>query len=180
MPHNLLPSRRVLFTPHTHALCHFMQSHIRKVNACSAVTCHLHFWQDDWDLLCATAVTRGWNGQWNRSQYRKLTLEKKLLLPLLQRFKPVTFQSPVQRSNLWAIPTPYYASIYTQAHTQAHMHARTHTHTHTHTHICMHARTIWGQWTDRAKGGHCPQWAAASDQTKEALFQEPAEYMCTS
>ena len=33
-----------------------MQSHIRKVYACLAVTCHLHFWQNDRDLLRATAV----------------------------------------------------------------------------------------------------------------------------
>ena len=39
--------------------CHFIQSHIRKVYACLAVTCHLHFWQNDRDLLHATAVTRG-------------------------------------------------------------------------------------------------------------------------
>ena len=39
----LLPSRRVLCTSYNHAPCHFMQSHIRKVYACLAVTCHLHF-----------------------------------------------------------------------------------------------------------------------------------------
>ena len=34
-------------------------------------------------LLHATAVTRGWNGYWNKSQHRKLILEKKILpLPL--------------------------------------------------------------------------------------------------
>ena len=33
-----------------------MQSHIRKVYACLAVTCHLHFWQNDRDLLRATAM----------------------------------------------------------------------------------------------------------------------------
>ena len=32
-------SRRVLCTPYNHAPCHFMQSHIRKVYACLAVTC---------------------------------------------------------------------------------------------------------------------------------------------
>ena len=37
--------------------CHFMQSHIRKVHACLAVTCHLYFRQNDRDLLRATAVT---------------------------------------------------------------------------------------------------------------------------
>ena len=45
-----------------------MQSHIHKVHACLAVTCHLHFWQNDRDLLRATAVTRGWNGYRNKSQ----------------------------------------------------------------------------------------------------------------
>ena len=69
-------SRRVLCTPYNHAPCHFMQSHIRKVYACLAVTCHLRFWQNDRDLLRATAVTRGWNGY--RYQHRKLTLEKKI------------------------------------------------------------------------------------------------------
>ena len=29
---------------------------------CLAVTCHPHLWQNDQDLLRATAVTRGWNG----------------------------------------------------------------------------------------------------------------------
>ena len=55
----LLPSRRVLCTQYNHAPCHFMQSYIRKVYACLAVTCHLHFWQNDRGLLRATAVTRG-------------------------------------------------------------------------------------------------------------------------
>ena len=60
----LLPSRRVPCTPYNHTPCHFMQSHIRKVHACLAVICHLHFWQNDQDLLRPTAVTRGWNCQW--------------------------------------------------------------------------------------------------------------------
>ena len=98
----LLPSRRVLCTPYNHAPCHFMQncllicqltsedikhqfifmqSHMRKAHACLAVTCHLHFWQNDRDLLRATAVTRGWNGYRNKSQHRKLILEKKILPP---------------------------------------------------------------------------------------------------
>ena len=70
-------SAQVLCTPYSHAPCHFMQSHIRKVYACLAVTCHLHFWQNDRDLLRATVVTRGWNGYRNKSQHRKSTLEKK-------------------------------------------------------------------------------------------------------
>ena len=70
-------SQRILCTPYNHAPCHFMQSHICKVYACLAVTCHLRFWQNDRGLLRATAVTRGWNGYQNKSQHRKLTLEKK-------------------------------------------------------------------------------------------------------
>ena len=83
-----------------------MQSHIRKVYACLAVTCHLHFWQNDRGPLRATVVTRGWNGYRNKIQHRKLTLEKKILPPLLQGFEPVTFRSRVRRSNHWAISVP--------------------------------------------------------------------------
>ena len=57
----LLPSQCILCTPYNHAPCCLMQSHICKVYACLAATCHLHFWQNDWDLLRATAVTQGWN-----------------------------------------------------------------------------------------------------------------------
>ena len=79
-------------------------NHIRKVYACLAVTCHLRFWQNDWGLLCATAVTQEWNEYQNKSQHRKLTREKKILLPLQQGFEPATFWSWVRRSNNWAIP----------------------------------------------------------------------------
>ena len=67
-------SRPVLCIPYNHAPCHFMQSHIRKAHACLAVTCHLHFWQNDLDLLSANAVTRGWNEYRNKSQLRYQTL----------------------------------------------------------------------------------------------------------
>ena len=97
-------SAQILCTPYNHAPCHFMQSHIRKVYARLAVTCRLHFWQNDRGLLRATAVTRGWNGYRNKSQHRKLTKEKKILPPLLQGFEPATFQSRVRRSNHWTVP----------------------------------------------------------------------------
>ena len=66
-----------------------------------AVTCHLRFWQNDRGLLRATAVTRGWNEYRNKSQHRKLTLEKKILPPLLQGFEPATFRSRVRHSPLY-------------------------------------------------------------------------------
>ena len=97
--------------PCTRLQCHFIQSHIGTVYACLPVTFHLHLWQNDRDLLRATAVTRGWNGYPNKSHHRKLTLEKKTLPPLLQGFEPATFQSRVRsftgRSNHWAIPLPF-------------------------------------------------------------------------
>ena len=96
-------SAQVLCTPYNHAACHFMQSHIRKVYTCLAVTCHLHFWQNGRDLLRATAVTWGWNGYRNKSQHRKSTLKKKILTPLQQGFEPATFQSRVRRSNRYML-----------------------------------------------------------------------------
>ena len=92
-------SAQVLCTPYNHALRHFMQSHIRKVHACLAVTCRLHFWQNDRDLLRATVVTQGWNGYRNKSQHRNSTLEKKILQLLQQGFEAATFQSRVRCSN---------------------------------------------------------------------------------
>ena len=77
--------------------------------ACLAVTCHLHFWQNDRDFLRATVVTRGWNGYRNKSQHRKSTLEKKILPPFQQGFEPATFQSRVRCSNHWAIPAPMFS-----------------------------------------------------------------------
>ena len=78
---------------------HFMQSHICRVHACLAVTCHLHLWQNDRDLLCATAVTWGWNWYWSKSRHRKFTLERKHFLPLLSGLEPKTFWSRVWQSK---------------------------------------------------------------------------------
>ena len=69
---------------------------IRKVYACLAVTCHLHFWQNDRDFLRATVVTRGWNGYRNKSQHRKSTLEKKILRRSSRiRTRDLSITSPV-------------------------------------------------------------------------------------
>ena len=109
MPHEIAAIlAQVLCILYNHAPCHFMQSHIHKMYACLAVTCHLHFWQNDRDPLHATAVTQGWNGYWNKSQHKKSTLEKKILPSLLQGFEPATFQSQVRRSNHWAFPAPLF------------------------------------------------------------------------
>ena len=82
------------------------------VHAYLAVTCHLRFWQNDRDLLSATAVTRGLNGYRNKNQHRKASLEKKIFPTLLtQGFEPATYQLRVRRSNHWAIPAPIHAGV---------------------------------------------------------------------
>ena len=60
MPHETAAiSVQVLCTPYNHVPCHFMQSHICKVYACSAVTCHLHFFQNDREsFTCYCGNTR--------------------------------------------------------------------------------------------------------------------------
>ena len=84
---------------------HFMQNHVCRVRAWLAVTCHLNFWQNDGDLLHAAAVTRGWNGYWNKSQHKKLTQEKKILPSNMPGLDHMTFWLHVWHSNHWAIPT---------------------------------------------------------------------------
>ena len=67
----LLLSQHVLRTPYNHAPCRFMQSHICKMYACLAVTCHLHIWQNDQGLLHGTAVTREGTDAEMRITHRK-------------------------------------------------------------------------------------------------------------
>ena len=90
----LLPSRRVLCTPYNHAPWHFMQSHIRKVHAYLAVTCHPHFWQNDRDFLRATAVTRGWNGYRESAQKVDPGKENSPVAPAGIRSRDLSVTSP--------------------------------------------------------------------------------------
>ena len=107
LPYTHLPVYSVISfeAPFTSLQCHFIRSHTCRVHVCLAGTCHLHFWQNDWDLLHATAVTLGSNGYRNKSQQKYLTLEKKILPPLLRGLEPGTFGSRVRLSNYWAIPS---------------------------------------------------------------------------
>ena len=64
----LLPSRRVvLCTPYNHAPYHFMQSHVRKLHACLAVTCHLHLGQNGRDSFTCYCGNTGVDGYRNES-----------------------------------------------------------------------------------------------------------------
>ena len=105
----LLPSQRILCTPYNQSPWHITSCKATSMNyrlhVCSAVTCYLHFWKNDLDSLCASAVTWGWNGYWNKGQHRMLTLEKEILPLLLPGLEPVTFWSWVWCSDHWAIPS---------------------------------------------------------------------------
>ena len=54
-------SMHVLCTPYNHAPVYSVTSFKATYIGRLAVTCHLHFWQNDQDLLHATVVTWGWN-----------------------------------------------------------------------------------------------------------------------
>ena len=101
----LLPSQHVLCTPYNQ-LCTSLQSHVLWVHVCEAVTCHLHFWQNDDHVLCATVVTQGWNGYRNKSQHRKLTMENKSLPLFLPGLEPATFKSLLRCSITELFPLP--------------------------------------------------------------------------
>ena len=57
-----------------------MQSHVCRVCACLAVTCHLHFWQNDRDLLRTTEVTWVQNGYWPRQMFVLIQLSLSLYI----------------------------------------------------------------------------------------------------
>jgi len=71
------------------------------MHACLAVTCHLHFWQNDRDRFRATALTRERNGYRNKSQLRKMTLEKNIMKKGREEKHPPAV--PVRDSN----PRPF-------------------------------------------------------------------------
>ena len=87
--------------PCTSLQCQFIWSYIRRVHLYLAVTWHLHFWQNGWDLLHATVVHRGGTD----TEIIRVNTEswpwrrpKKLLL-LLPGLEHATFQSQVLRGT---------------------------------------------------------------------------------
>ena len=75
-----------------------------RVYACLGVTCHLHFlpeWPGSFTCHCGNTVVERTP---NKSQHTKLTLEKKILPPLLPGFELATFRSRVRRPYQQAVP----------------------------------------------------------------------------
>ena len=93
---------------YTSLQCQFIRSHIYRVHICLAVTCHPHFWLF-YLLLRVERIQKRKKERKKRrrkkTQHRALTLEKKILSPLLRGLEPATFRSRVRRSNHWAIST---------------------------------------------------------------------------
>ena len=105
-------SARFVYRPDNHAPRHLMQS---KVHACLAVTSHLRFWQNDRDLLRATAVTTGWNGYQNKSQrHIKSTLETEKKISRLpcrdSNPRPFNHESGALTTELPTLPFFYWHS----------------------------------------------------------------------
>ena len=81
----------------------YVGSIARRVFSCKLPLALLAEWSGS-SMPRDTAVKRGWNGYRNiKSQRRKLTLEKKILPPLLPVLEPATFRSRLRRSTHWAI-----------------------------------------------------------------------------
>ena len=108
----LLLSQWIISARYNHAPCHVTSgkaTYIEYIHMCLAVTCHMHFWQNNQDVLSVTVVTRELNGYQNMSQHTKLTMDNKTLQLLTAPARTWTHDlsiwSGVWRSNHWAIPT---------------------------------------------------------------------------
>ena len=66
---------------------------------CLALTCHLHFRQNDGDLSCATVVPQEWKRYRTKSQRRRLS--QSLALYTLHVWLRITFTYDVDRCHLW-------------------------------------------------------------------------------
>ena len=91
-------SAQVLCTPYNHV------TSCKATYACLAVTCHLHFCQNDRDLLRASAVTLGWNGYRNKSTESQPRIRKKIL-PHLQdlNLRPFSHKSGALTTELFPL-----------------------------------------------------------------------------
>ena len=88
--------------PCTSLRCHFMQSYIHRVHACLAVTCHLHFWQNDryhFTCYCGNMEVERIQ-KWESAQ--KVDHGEKIMPGL----KPATFWPRVRRSATKPFPLP--------------------------------------------------------------------------
>ena len=85
---------------------HFMQSHVRRVHTCLAVTCTFGRMTGIYYVLLRYQVGE-WNGYRSKSQHRKLTLDNNKNLPQVRPgLEPATFRLRVRRSTTELFPLP--------------------------------------------------------------------------
>ena len=89
--------------PCTSLQCDFMQIKPHMSGAC-VFSCPLHFWRNGRELFYV--LTRGWNGYRIKGQHRKLTLEKKILRPLLRDSNPQPFNHESSALTTELCPRP--------------------------------------------------------------------------
>ena len=97
-------------TPYKHAPVYSVTFFEATCKMCLPVTCHLHFWQNDWDLLRATAVTRGWNVYQNKSRHRNTGEENSPTAPAGTWSLNISIMSPALYH--WAIPVYHAIHFY--------------------------------------------------------------------
>ena len=100
-----------------HTTCHFMQSHICKVHLCLAVTCQLHFWQNDWgSFMCYCCKMRGGMDAEIRvstEENSPASHRRKFSCCSCRGSNPrPTFQSWILHSNHWATPLPIWVDCW--------------------------------------------------------------------
>ena len=106
-------SAHVLCTPYNQAPVYsVIRSHIANVHMYLQITCHLHFRQNDRELLGATAITRGWSGYRNRSQHRNWPWRNKFSRRSCRGSNPRPFDQelgtlPPRRSTAWSCSRRY-------------------------------------------------------------------------
>ena len=109
----------------------------RCIHACLGVTCHLHFWQNDWGLLRATAVIQGWNGHRIRVSTQSWLRRRKFSRCFCWNLNSQSFNH-----KSYALPTRYpsimgHINILSKGSAFCQEVLYFHTHTHTHTCSCI-------------------------------------------
>ena len=85
-------------TMHQFTVSLYSEPYICRIHTCLAVTCYLHFRQNDWDHLHAAEVTRGWN--------RYCKVSNSLHIPQDQWQSAIALHWPLRLARAWIVLAP--------------------------------------------------------------------------
>ena len=85
-------------TMHQFTVSLYSEPYICRIHTCLAVTCYLHFRQNDWDHLHAAEVTRGWN--------RYCKVSNSLHIPQDQWQSAIALHWPLRLARVWIFLAP--------------------------------------------------------------------------